>query len=335
MARSRSNFRGAILGHALGDALGAPVEFKTRSEILRLYGPDGIRGPEPWGQFAAGSFTDDTQMMMATARGLLDFSARWALDPSAEVSAPVWSRYLEWLDTQDHPGQSRFPGDTCLASLRAGVPGDTFDPINDRKGSGGIMRVTPAGLLFEPERAFETAIELAALTHGHESGYLAAGAYADLISRVVSGDRLDLASAAVRELLLGWEDEASEVLDAYDHARELYMSDVHPIEGNGLLGEGWVAEEALAIALYCSLSYPADWVEGTLAAVNITGDSDTTGCLTGALLGAALGEDALPAEWLDVLEDAEELTLLADRLWHVYSGSEPAADSGGNGAVPT
>lgn len=306
-------FRGCLLGHALGDALGAPVEFRSRSEILRAYGPDGIRAPEPWGGHPAGSYTDDTQLTLATAEALLDAAAAWHAGAGDETNEALYARYLEWYATQSDPAHRRGPGNTCLAALGSGTAGDTFDPINDSKGAGGIMRVSPIGLVYEPDRAFEVAVDAAAITHGHPTGYLAAGFYADVISRVIRGQGLSSAIAATRELLTGYDD-AEETLSAVDLAVELFMGDVHPIEAIGRIGEGWIAEEALAIALHCALSYPADWVEGTLAAVNITGDSDTTGCLAGALLGAVLGEVALPAHWVEGLEGSERIGGTAERL---------------------
>jgi ADP-ribosylglycohydrolase len=295
----------------------------TRRDILRVFGPDGVSGLEPWSvdevAFARGSYTDDTQMMLATARACLDAASAWRQTGILDVEGAAYGRYLEWYQTQDDPDARRRPGVTCLTALGSGDQGCMDDPINDRKGSGGIMRVTPIGVAFAPERAFEIAAEVAAVTHGHPAGFLSAGVFADVLSRAARGQGLPDAVADARETLLGFED-VDETLDALDRAVELYISDIHPVEGVQHLGEGWVAEEALAIAVFCALSYPEDWERGTLAAVNITGDSDTTGCLTGALLGASLGESALPLAWLDELEDAAEIAQLAGDVWNEFVG---------------
>ena len=179
--------------------------------------------------------------------------------------------------------------------------------------------MTPVGIAFEPERAFEIGAEVAAVTHGHPTGFLSAGAFADVLSRAARGLSIQESAAETREYLLGYDD-IDESLEAFDHAVELYISGVHPVEAIQQLGEGWVAEEALAIALFCAMSYPEDWVAGVLAAVNITGDSDTTGCLTGALLGARLGESVIPIEWLDELEDASSIAQLAEDVWAEFVG---------------
>jgi ADP-ribosylglycohydrolase len=314
-----------MLGLALGDACGAPVEFATRSEIIKAFGPDGVRGLEPWDGRPRGAFTDDTQMMLATARGLLDATQAWRTGGVDDVSSAIHARYLEWYGTQADPVMARRPGNTCLTALASGVPGGTFEPINDSKGSGGIMRVAPVGLAYAPERAFEVGMETAALTHGHPTGYLAAGFFADVVARVARGTGLAGAVAETREIAAGYDD-VDETLDAADRAVELYISDVHPTEGVPLIGQGWIAEEALGIALFCALSYPQAWEEGVLAAVNITGDSDTTGCLVGALLGAALGYGALPPAWLEDLEDREIIEQLAEELRRTYPPESGAED---------
>jgi len=196
-----------------------------------------------------------------------------------------------------------------------------------------VMRVAPVGLALAPERAFEVGVEVAALTHGHATGYLAAGFLADVVSRLVRGARgeheyrstrggpVPGAIAETREVLLGYDD-AEETLDAVDLAVELYISDADLDEAYGQLGEGWIAEEALAIGLFSAMNFPEHFDRGVLAAVNITGDSDSTGAITGAILGAALGEETLPTEWAEEVEGAAAIASLADRLFDGYVASE-------------
>lgn len=338
----RSRFAGCLLGVGVGDALGAAVEFATRSEILRAHGPDGITAFEPWSnelgaRLPAGSVTDDTQMTVATGAGLLDWLGEWRRRGAVGPMPQIWQRYLDWLATQDDPAHRRYPGATCLDALRKGVPGDTYEPINDRKGSGGVMRVAPVGLAFPSEQAFEYGCESAALTHGHPSGFLAAGFLSQVISRLVRGAStegrdwagarggpLPGAIAEARETLVGWDDH-EEVLEHVDTAVELYMADATLDDGFECLGEGWIAEEALGIALFCALNFPNDFSEGVLAAVNITGDSDTTGSMTGALLGAALGDSAIPHEWVGRLEARDTLSCLAGELYTGFIEDGPAS----------
>ena len=92
------------------------------------------------------------------------------------------------------------------------------------------------------------------------------------------------------------------------------------IEVERKLGEGWTGESALAISLYCILRHSADWAAGVLCAVNRTGDSDSVGAITGALLGTLLGVNAIPAEWLRQVENARLLDKLASEVIECTSG---------------
>ncbi len=321
-----SRYRGCLVGHAVGDALGAPVEFLSLREIVSRFGPEGVRGMHPWETtsrgFPAGAYTDDTQMMLATAGGLLEAVGIRAETGFCQDSEVVHAHYLDWLADQEDPFLRRGPGSTCLAALASGEAGSAFDPLNDSKGAGGIMRIAPAGLAFRPVQAFESAMELAALTHGHPSGYLAAGAYAEVLARVVSGAEPQVAVAETRQVLIGY-DAADETLEALDTSVELFITDAPFSEAFETLGEGWVAEEALGLSLYFALGFPGDFAEGILAAVNHDGDSDTTGALTGGLLGAMLGWESIPGDWVREVEDAGRIIEVADALYETFVEEAP------------
>jgi hypothetical protein len=116
----RDRVRGCLLGLAVGDAYGAPLEFLHRREILSRCGPEGPDDLAPWGGHAEGSFTDDTQMSIATARGLLDWRAASGWAPGAAVdhealAQAVLLRYLEWYRSGEWEG--RAPGNPELATV--------------------------------------------------------------------------------------------------------------------------------------------------------------------------------------------------------------------------
>ena len=92
------------------------------------------------------------------------------------------------------------------------------------------------------------------------------------------------------------------------------------------IGEGWVGEEALGISLYCSLQYPDDWVKGTLAAVNHSGDSDSTGSITGAILGSLLGIGAIPEKWVRTVENSEKIQKIAADMFSAFRKGEKPSD---------
>lgn len=184
-----------------GLLLGAPVEFLSLNEIRRRYGPDGIRDLDTaYGRI--GAITDDTQMTLFTAEAVLRIAS--VESPSVEPVVIAWNAYRRWLRTQeprttlaDDDDTSwlldvralhdrRAPGNTCLSALRRDTPGTVSRPLNDSKGCGGVMRVAPVAVLPYDE-PFDAGAELAAITHGHPSGYLASGALVHLLYAVLDG----------------------------------------------------------------------------------------------------------------------------------------------------
>jgi ADP-ribosylglycohydrolase len=325
----RDRYRGCLLGGAVGDALGAGIEFLSLAEIRR-HGPGGVNGYVPaYGR--TGGITDDTQMTLFTAEGLL----RDQQQPAGrrDAAAAIWRAYRRWLSAQyGEPAadsgwlsthqflrEERAPGTTCLSALHAGHPGTVSRPVNDSKGCGGVMRAAPAGLAGGDQ--FTLGCQAAALTHGHPSGYRAAGALAFMVSELMRGrDLRDAAAGAISKLAeADGGDEVTAALTGAVHAAELGPLSADSI---GILGQGWTAEEALAIATHCALT--ADRCRtGVLHAVNHDGDSDSTGAICGNMLGAALGASAVDGDLLEGLEGRDIITQVADDLYDVFARSRP------------
>ncbi|HYE00749.1 MAG TPA: ADP-ribosylglycohydrolase family protein [Alphaproteobacteria bacterium] len=335
----KERFLGCLLGGAVGDALGAPVEFMSRSAILRRFGPNGITQYAP-AYGGLGTITDDTQMTLFTAEGLIRGWVRRRFRGIAAYSDVTANAYRRWLLTQgermsryvgfgaDEPGwlfqqrelhNRRAPGNTCLSALRAmsalGEPAR-----NDSKGCGGVMRVAPVGLFAwrlggqaSARDAFRLGTELAALTHGHPTGALTAGVLAVLVLALTDGASLPEALAASKAILRA-ETDHEETLQAIEMAEALAGSGLPHDEAIARLGQGWVAEEALAISIYCAL-VARDFQHGVILAVNHDGDSDSTGAIVGNLLGVMHGVKAIPAEWLEPLELRDVITQLAEDLY--------------------
>ena len=143
----------------------------------------------------------------------------------------------------------------------------------------------PIGLVAEDP--FRPAADAAALTHGHPSGFLAAGALAELIGQLEAGSSLTDAVTHARART-ATEPDSDEVVDAIDEAVALAARGPATIGTVEALGEGWVAEEALGMSIYCAL-VATDFADGVVLAVNHGGDSDSTGAITGNILGTLLG----------------------------------------------
>ena len=432
-------FIGCLLGGAVGDALGAPIEFMTYRDIVRCFGPSGVCDYLP-AYGGLGRITDDTQMTLFTADGLIRAAVREEHKGITTVEGVTAHAYLRWLLTQgerpnndlvfgmEEPGwlyplpalhARRAPGITCLSALKA--MRHLGDPArNDSKGCGGVMRVAPVGLWMagrtteaDSELCFKVACDIAGLTHGHPTGQLAAGVMAVLVQLLTSGASINTALRAAQHILgqhrehgettaaveqavslaaecadrpisddaharnieklgfkvacdiaglthghptgqlaagvmavlvqlltsgasintalraaqhiLGQHREHGETTAAVEQAVSLAaecadrpISDDAHARNIEKLGEGWIAEEALAIAIYCAL-VASDFEHGVRLSINHSGDSDSTGSMTGNLLGCVWGQAGIPVRWLADLELSDEIKTVAKGLRHCVS----------------
>ncbi len=315
----KSRVLGSMLGLAVGDSLGAAVEILSYESIVNKYGESGITTPDVFHDFPAGYYTDDTQMTLATARGILLAFKRGYARGICDPPSMVYREYLAWLETQDDPREIRAPGNTCLSALRSGIMGALKNPIN--KGCGGVMRTAPAGLVYEPETAFVRGCEFAAITHGHPLGWLPAGMLAEILSRIIKDE--SLTSAIVNSV------PNIRLHNGYERLEELVMQAIVLAQGNvnprlaiPQLGEGWVGEEAIAISIYSALLHPNDFRTAVITAVNHRGDSDSTGCICGAIMGCLLGVDSIPKEWVEILENRTEIESLSQEMFALFHAKD-------------
>jgi ADP-ribosylglycohydrolase len=308
--------KGCLLGGAVGDALGAPVEFLEWSAIEAKFGSQGIIDFAP-AYGITGAITDNTQMMLFTAEGLLRAYVRGSSRGACHVPSIIHHALMRWLMTQDYPAampvsrdgwlveqlalwSRRAPGTTCLnalkASLRLGAVAE-----NNSKGCGAVMRVAPCAFF---ANAFDYAAQSGRLTHGHPTGYLAAGLFADILQRIV--DRQDSLEHAVTQSLANYGQKAGmeETRSLIERVLFFFYEGYQPTPQRiGELGGGWFAEEAFE--------------EGVITAVNHGGDSDSTGLIVGHLLGVQYGAAAIPARWLGQLELREVIEQMAEDIERV------------------
>lgn len=350
--------RGCMAGGAAGDALGYAVEFWREKQIFDTYGPEGITEYETDSRSGKALISDDTQMTLFTANGLLAGSTRGRMrgiaGPPREY---VKSAYYDWLKTQqstmrevnrherytEEGGVSwlldvpelysrRAPGNTCLDALTAKNDNRKDyirNPANNSKGCGGIMRVAPLALLYRPGENYSGGLreldlegaQLAAITHGHSLGYMPAAAVTHIISRILTDENPDLKEIVLdardmMEQLFAGDRHQEELIRIMNLAVELSENAADDLENIHALGEGWVAEETLGISLYCALRYKDDFSAGIIASVNHKGDSDSTGAVTGNILGALLGYSAMEEKWKENLELKDVILEMADDLCH-------------------
>lgn len=346
--------RGCLAGGAAGDALGYAVEFSGEKEIFSEYGEAGITEYELDALTGTAVISDDTQMTLFTANGLLVGDTRRCMR-----GIQGWPRtyvamaYQDWLRTQEssyadvsneegRPGRDavswlmdvpelykrRAPGSTCISALKYGHPGsDDYirEHLNDSKGCGGVMRVAPVALFYgntEIKKLDYEAAQIAAITHGHSLGYMPAAVLTHIINRIVFSQKgmtlreIVTEAAGAAEAIFSGDKHLDELLDLISLAVELSENQDSDLVNKHRLGEGWVAEETLAIAIYCALRHQDDFSAGIIAAVNHKGDSDSTGAVTGNILGALLGYDAIEEKWKTDLELIDVILEMADDICH-------------------
>jgi ADP-ribosylglycohydrolase len=269
---------GCLLGGAVGDALGAGIEFMSLDEIRARFGDAGVADYAPcYGR--VGAITDDTQMALFTAEGLLRADVRWQGRGICAPAGVVHHAYQRWLLTQgmtskwraaqmqgdgaDWPDgwlieekelwHRRAPGQTCLSALMESTQLGAR-AHNDSKGCGTVMRVAPVGIIAAD--SFELGSAVSALTHGHPTGIYAGGYFAHVIGLVCTqGESIE---SAARKALDGLEGRADveELRAAVCSALDLAGRSTPSPERVTELGAGWIAEEAVSIARQWVLTFP-------------------------------------------------------------------------------
>ncbi|MFD9635132.1 ADP-ribosylglycohydrolase family protein [Streptomyces violascens] len=325
---------GALIGLALGDALGFPTEFNDVPAILAKCGP--------WREMALPNpafVTDDTQMTLALGRGIRTAMDRGLLGPD-RLEGPVRAEFVDWYHS---PENNRAPGRTCLvacAKLDSGLPWQQAGQLGS-KGCGANMRVAPIGLvpgLSEEQRAGAAQLQ-SALTHGHPTALAASDLTARAVFLLAQGadpmglvgqlrsyayenrnryhDRWlgDLWTRAQDPtpghfIARGWD----ECLDALDRVLKALRNPSPETDPCLETGDGWIAEEAFATGLLCFLLFPDEPLTALRRAACTQGDSDSIACLAGAFAGAHLGAAAWPKEWAERIEYRSELLTLG-ALW--------------------
>ena len=338
--------KGCLMGGAVGDALGYEVEFADWNSIRRRFGNQGIQDLATHGGKAR--FSDDTQMTLFTCEGMvLGFWRSEERGTGAEVAWYVYQAYLCWLMTQgskkrkkepieplwEHtsellcePGMNvrRAPGNTCLSALCSENMGTIETPLNNSKGCGGVMRTAPLGFMQCWGPPIIKGAEVGAITHGHPGGWMPAGMLSDIIFRIMYGEvktLREIVEDSISKTISTWGDlvYTHEFIEMIRNAISLADTDTVDVDAIHSIGGGWVGDEALAIAIYCCLKYSDDLRRALISAVNHSGDSDSTGAIAGNILGAYLGYEAIPDEWIQkielqdlILKEAEDISKVAD-----------------------
>lgn len=339
--------RGSLVGGAVGDALGYEVEFMSLSSIRKRFGGKGITRYVLHN--GAAEFSDDTQMTLFTLEGLMNGIVNNNSVHPSFIYNGIKAAYLNWYKTQTESPQvqtdswlsnirtlwaRRAPGNTCMGALENISNG--FGADNNSKGCGGVMRVAPIGIFFaahpdekmpegweDDELLVTVASNAAFITHGHTASCYASALLVSIVYQWISSDS-PVDRGCFRASVnsgLSWTYEHIPLdscwLDFRSliyKAMELGESDMPEYEAIRQLGEGWVADEAIAIAIFSVMRHIDSFEDCIVCAVNHDGDSDSTGAIAGNIIGAIHGYSAIPDYYLKDLEIEPILVSAADDL---------------------
>lgn len=298
MTRSEDRVRGALYGVAVGDALGAPLEFMNATQIKQQYGaPVREMVGGGWLSLAPGETTDDTDMTLAVCEGIMEC-------PSAPIE-PIGRRFIQWVDTQP-----KDVGMTCMrsiqtarANLAAGMDAEaawdaagkrTAEENGDRSGgNGALMRTIGTALAYEDaEERAERTTQIAEMTHYDYFSSDICRYYVDAVHRFIK------------------DEQDAGLIPLYTMAgvSEYGFSNcVNP--------SGW-APESMECAFFAFIT-EGDFENALITAVNLGGDADTIGAIVGGLAGAYYGYDAIPQRWIDALPQDIKARLDAFAEWLV------------------
>jgi ADP-ribosyl-[dinitrogen reductase] hydrolase len=292
----RDRYRGALVGSAVGDALGATLEFMSRADIAARYGTlrDIVGGG--WLHLPVGEVTDDTQMALCIARSL----AERGLFDGDDIAA----RFVGWY--RSNPPDIGNTTRDALVRLAAGVPWQaagqqTHERMRPRDASNGsIMRCAPIALFArsDPDANARYSADSSRITHANLLCVAGCVALNSSIAALLDDPSADALAAA---------------LAATDDAEVRAKLEAAPVQTAETLDVGGYVLATIQSSFWALLSHD-NLEDAIIAAVNLGDDADTTGAVTGALAGARWGHAAIPPRWLDVLKGHDELVELADRL---------------------
>lgn len=333
--------RGALVGGAVGDALGYEVEFISLATIRKRFGDKGITRYVTHGDIA--EFSDDTQMTLFTAEGLMNGVVNTQTGRTKEILPYISSAYMAWYKTQTETPSPltdswlsniktlwsrRAPGNTCISALHSLSHGHKVR--NNSKGCGGVMRVAPIGIfnaahsnLYDLDDTANLAAWSAEITHQHIASSLASALLAKTVQGCIRAERMGKTEFGnlIYESVLPFDTLFPDHTKEYKEFKTLMVqslglaeSDIPDQEAIRHLGEGWVGDEALAVAVFSVMRHIDSFEDCIVCAVNHDGDSDSTGAIAGNIIGAIHGYSAIPAHYLDQLEIEPVLVSVADDL---------------------
>ena len=308
MNRHHNQYLGAIIGHAVGDAMGFPTEFSKREELLKNPVLEMIDSPDV-GQ-PAGSWSDDTAMEIATIDSFIHKKCFDYKD--------IMDRWVQWISESEYtPTGVIFDiGRTCLKAIKKYCNGT--EPLRcgstsiNENGNGSLMRILPVALYAYTRNLDDISIqrltdEMSSLTHANEVSRLGCYIYVRFIICLLKGYTKEEVYKYIQSL-----DYSSYSLDSINLYTRILNATIKDQAIDSIKSTGYIVD-TLECALWIFMN-AMDYKESIIASTNIGGDTDTIGAIVGSMAGIYYGIDSIPSKWLDKLQRKEYLVELTSKF---------------------
>ncbi len=309
------NVKSALLGLAVGDALGVPVEFCSRDELKR--NPvTGMRNYGSWQQ-PAGTWSDDTSLTIAAMESIARLKKFDTND--------IMKNFVRWLKEDEFTANDETfdCGNTTGAAIHNFIYGDPPSACGladeHSNGNGSLMRIFPAVFFaYKKAATIDDALnivhELSALTHAHEISQMGCGIYYFIAAQILDGNK-NLTDAVNSGLHNAKDFYAAreKFTDAMKVYARLFSDNFAALPEDEIKSYGYVVP-TLEAALWCLLNTDS-YKSAVLTAVNLGKDTDTVGAIAGGMAGLYYGVKQIPADWLDVLKKRQYLENIAENFF--------------------
>ena len=300
---------GGLVGVCVGDALGVPVEFVSRDK-LRLNPIKDMVGYGTHNQ-PPGTWSDDSSLTLCLAESLCKgFNIHDIANKFIKwLYEGYWTPYGETFDI----GNTTY---IAISRLKSGVnPLDAGPKDEFSNGNGSLMRILPLSFYLEKmkkEEQFEITHKVSRITHGHLRSQMACGIYIQIAINLLKEDPPEIAYKKAKEISLDYYSREPYVYEL-KHFDRILKSDIRKLSINSIKSTGYVID-TLEASLWSFLNSKT-FKDAVLTAVNLGGDTDTIGAVTGGLAGIYYGYSAIPKDWVKKIAKVDEIMELSERLF--------------------
>ena len=308
MSRHHNQYLAAIIGHAVGDAMGIPTEFSKREELLKNPVLEMIDSPDLG--LPAGSWSDDTAMEIATIDSFIHKKCFDYKD--------IMDRWVKWINESEYTstGVTFDIGRTCLKAIKKYCNGSAplqcgSTSINEN-GNGSLMRILPVALYAYMRNLDDISIqrltdEMSSLTHAHEVSRLGCYIYVQFVICLLKEYEKEDAYRYVQDL-----DYSSYNVNSINLYTRILDGQIEGQILDDIKSTGYIVD-TLECVLWIFMN-ARNYKEAILASTNIGGDTDTIGAIVGSMAGIYYGIDSIPSKWLDKLQRKEYLVELTSKF---------------------